>query len=66
MFLGGKMNWASGRRVVQFRGRHLFRSLVARAGESHGAVVTGRFGLFMNIQHWTHNRTSAAHDFIAH
>lgn len=66
--LAGSMRWKLGDRVravcgplrVRSSGRLGIGGHRVRQGESHGATVVGRFGLFAVFQRWEGQPTSAA------
>lgn len=64
VFLGGRMRWSMAGRERSVGWRDLLRAWRVPAGIPHAARVTGRFGLFLNIEHWSGDPTSAAIDFV--
>lgn len=64
VFLGGSMRWAMDGRARNLSWSDVGRSWRVPAGVRHGAEVTGWFGLFLNIEAWSGQPTSAAVDFI--
>jgi len=71
--LAGKMKWQVNDRVREVKG--LFRrrqtngdlALSAQKidrGVVHGGEVTGRFGLFVNVERWIGQKKSAADDLV--
>lgn len=68
VFLGGEMLWerAEGNRawgdMRMFRFRDFLKHFAVPPRCAHGAKVTGRFGLFANLERWTGPKTSAALD----
>lgn len=64
IFVAGRMVFRKEARAILLNYRHTFRSFRILAKQLHGAVVTGRFGIFINLELWDATPTSAAHDFI--
>lgn len=64
VFLGGRMLFTRDARTIPLGFTKILRSFVVKAGQAHGAIVTGRFGMFLNLEKWLIKPTSAAHDFI--
>lgn len=67
VFLGGEMlwnrEWSDGKGLGRtFRARDFLRAFDVSSDCAHGAKVTGRFGLFANLERWTGPKTSAAID----
>lgn len=62
-FLGGAMIFTRDKKSIPLDWRRIGRSFKVRAGQAHGAEVTGRFGLFLNLERWTTAPSSAATDF---
>lgn len=65
VFLGGSMRWTLGDRVRDLSWSDFGKSWSVPVGTVHGARVLGRFGIFLNIERWSGEPTSAAEDFIA-
>ncbi len=64
MFIAGKMVFRKDDRAIDLGAAQTFRSFPIAAGQLHGATVTGRFGIFLNLETWNSIPTSAAHDFV--
>lgn len=65
VFLGGRMRWRVGDRSKLVTWRDVGRHWPVAHGVVHGAEVVGAFGLFLNLERWTTEPTSAATDFHA-
>lgn len=63
VFVAGRMEWTLEGRTRDVGWRDVLRSWPVPAGANHGAVVTGWFGVFLNIERWQGRPTSAATDF---
>jgi hypothetical protein len=63
VFLGGRMRWRVADRSRLLTWRDLGRNWRVDHHVLHGAEVIGRFGLFLNLERWTSEPTSAATDF---
>lgn len=67
VYLAGQMIFVRDSAVkLMSRWRDRFKFLRVRPNQLHYAAVTGRFGLFLNLEHWTGKPTSAAVDFQPH
>lgn len=64
VFILGRMKWRSAGRVKELTYRNFLFNWLIPANVDHGAVVTGLFGIFMNIETWTDTPTSAAKDIV--
>lgn len=62
VFLFGRMFWTSDGRSKELSWRNFLFNWIIPANVAHGAVVTGLCGVFMNIEKWTAEPTSAAKD----
>lgn len=64
IFLGGRMLWQRSAEHREFNWRHIGRSFLVGPTVEHGAVTTGAFGFFANLERWigSHPKTSAAID----
>lgn len=62
VFLGGRMRWAGMGRIKELGFRNIFKSWTIPANDSHGAVVTGKFGIFLNWEIWDGKISSASKD----
>ena len=64
VFLAGSMLWTLAGQTREVGWRDVLRCWRVPAGTNHGATVTGRFGVFLNIEQWQGVPSSAATDFI--
>ena len=63
-FLGGGMLWEFNGRRKLCGWRQIGLTKKIPKGETHAALVTGRFGLFLNWETWDCDPSSAATDFV--
>lgn len=64
LFLAGSMIFTREEQTIILGAWDIFRNFRIKAGQNHSAEVVGPFGLFLNIETWTTEPTSAAHDLI--
>jgi quercetin dioxygenase-like cupin family protein len=63
-FVAGRMLFTRDDRTIPLGLGQTLRTFKVAAGQAHSAIVTGLFGIFLNVESWTERPTSAAHDFI--
>lgn len=63
IMLAGGMWGSIGERIGYVGWEDIGRRFPIPHGVAHGATVN-KFCLFANLEHWTHNVTSAAEDFV--
>lgn len=63
IFLGGRLLWSRGNLTKELGPKQFLHTTRVAAGEAHSFVITGLFGIFINVERWKQKPTSAALDF---